>query len=85
MSQIFSVKDINYTYVNELDRNWQITLKNSDLISTYIDIFRPAEQEENENTINTVLLSEYTEEQINETHSIEIENKDHTLNFNLEE
>lgn len=81
----FAVKDINYTYVNELDQNWQITLKNSDLISTYIDIFRPAEQEENENTINTVLLSEYTEEQINETHSIEIENKDHTLNFNLEE
>ena len=79
----FAVKDISYTFNNELQQDWQITLKSTDLISTYIDMFRPAEQEENQENINTVILSEFVEEQINETHSLELEQSEHTLNFNL--
>ena len=79
----FAVKDIKYTYQNENDQNWKITLKNTDLISTYIDIFRPKENEESEDTINTVILSEFVEEQINEVHSLELNNSQ-TLNSNLE-
>ena len=80
----YAVKDISYTYNNEIEQNWQITVKSSDLISSYIDMFRPAEQEESEDTINTVILSEFVEEQINETHTTELENIGHALNFNLE-
>ena len=80
----YAVKDISYTYNNELEQNWQITVKSSDLISSYIDMFRPAEQEESEDIINTVILSEFVEEQINETHSTELNSTEHTLNFNLE-
>lgn len=80
----FAVKDIEYRYYNEIEQNWKITLKSTDLISTYIDMFRPAEQEESEDNINTVILSEFIEEKINEKHNIEIDNTQNTLNFNLE-
>lgn len=79
----FAVKDIDYSFVNDLDETWTITLKSADLISTYIDMFRPAEKQESEDTINTVILSEFVEEQVNEVHSIDINNSAHTLNFNL--
>lgn len=72
----FAVKDINYTYNNENDQNWEITLKNTDLISSYIDMFRPQENQENQEHIDTVILSEFIEEQVNEVHEIEVENED---------
>lgn len=79
----FAVKDITYTFCNEIEQNWQITLKSTDLISTYIDMFRPAEKEENADNINTVILSEFVEEKVNEVHSLELDESTHTLNFNL--
>lgn len=79
----FAVKDITYSYYNENKQNWKITLKSTDLISTYIDMFRPIEKEENEANINTVVLSEFIEEKIKEVHSLEIDTSVHTLNFNL--
>ena len=79
----FAVKEIDYNYINKIQQRWTITLKSADLISTYIDMFRPAEKEESEDTINTVILSEFVEEQVNEIHSIDINNSAHTLNFNL--
>lgn len=79
----FVVKDINYTYVNENDQDWKITLKSADLISTYIDMFRPAEKEENRKSIDTVILSEFIEETILERHTINLNKENHTLNFNL--
>ena len=80
----FAVKEINYTYTNEIEQNWKITLKSADLVSTYIDLFRPAEVEETENKIDTVILSEFIEENIKEIHTVSIKNEsNHTLNFNL--
>lgn len=79
----FAVNKIEYNYINENDISWKITLKNADLISTYIDMFRPAEKEENEEKIDTVILSEFVEETINEIHTVEINKDNHTLNFNL--
>lgn len=79
----FAVKDISYTYYNEIKQNWKITLKSSDFISTYIDMFRPVEREENQSHIDTVILSEFVEEKVNEVHSLDIDGSTHTLNFNL--
>ena len=79
----FAVKDINYTYNNELDEKWIVIAKSSDLISSYIDLFRPEEKEENQKSIDTVILSEFVEEQIKEVHSIELEQNEHTLDFSL--
>ena len=79
----FAVKDISYTFNNELQQDWQITLKSTDLISTYIDMFRPAQEQESEDNINTVILSEFVEENIKETHDIELNNSEHTLNFSV--
>lgn len=80
----FAVKEKNYTYKNKIVQNWKLTLKSADLISTYIDIFRPAEKEETQDKIDTVILSEFIEESINEVHTVEISNpENHTLNFNL--
>lgn len=79
----FAVKEINYTYINNIEQNWKITLKSADLISTYIDLFRPAETEETEDKIDTVILSEFIEENIKEIHTTSINQDNHTLNFNL--
>lgn len=79
----FAVKDINYTYMNENDKDWKITLKSADLVSTYIDMFRPAEKEENKKSIDTVVLSEFVEETILENHTLKLDSENHTLNFNL--
>lgn len=79
----FAVSNIEYTYTNENALNWKITLKNVDLVSTYIDMFRPVETEENENKIDTVILSEFVEEKIQEIHTVEINEENHTLNYNL--
>ena len=80
----FAVNNISYTYINENDLKWKITLKNADLVSTYIDMFRPAEVEETENKIDTVILSEFVEENIKEIHTVSLTNENnHTLNFNL--
>lgn len=80
----FAVNNIDYTYVNEYNQKWKITLKNADLVSTYIDMFRPAEVEETQDKIDTVILSEFVEENIKEIHTISLADEDsHTLNFNL--
>lgn len=79
----FAVKEINYIYTNEIEQNWKITLKSADLVSTYIDLFRPAEAEETEDKIDTVILSEFIEENIKEVHTTSINQDNHTLNFNL--
>lgn len=79
----FVVKDIEYTYINENNLYWKITLKNSDLISTYIDVFRPVQKEENQNKIDTIILSKFVEEKVKEVHTIEIDEDNFTLNFVL--
>ena len=76
----FAVKEIDYTYKNEIEQDWKITLKSADLVSTYIDIFRPIEQQESENTIDTVILSEFVEEKMHESHYIEIETEENNEN-----
>lgn len=68
---IFAVKGKLYTYNNENDEEWQITLKSSDLISSYIDMFRPTEQQENEENSDGVIVSEFIEEGINEIHAMQ--------------
>lgn len=79
----FAVKDINYTFYSENEQNWQIILKSTDLISTYIDMFRPNEKQESQEKIDTVVLSEFIEENIREIHSVELNNHEHTLDFNV--
>lgn len=67
----FAVKEIEYTYYDELHQNWRITAKTTDFLTTYIDLFRPQEQEESEEVVNTVVLSEFVEERMNESHTFE--------------
>lgn len=66
----FAVKEISYKYINDENEEWNIKLKNSDLNSTYIDLFRPAQKQENESKTDTVVLSEYVEESVYEKHEI---------------
>ena len=66
----FAVKEISYKYINDENEEWNIKLKNSDLNSTYIDLFRPAQKQENESKTDTVVLSEYVEETVFEKHEI---------------
>lgn len=67
----FAVKDIEYTYYSELQKSYNITLKNAELLSSFIDLFRPNLTQENENSVESVILSEFIEENVKEVHSLE--------------
>jgi len=66
----FAVKDISYKYYNNLKQIWKLTLKNADILTTFIDLFRPQETQVQDDILNTIILSEFVEEKINETHTI---------------
>lgn len=67
----FAVKKIQYYYENELEQLWTITLQNSSLLNNYIDIFRPVQNQETETQNESLVISEFVEEKINEIHEIE--------------
>ena len=67
----FAVKKIQYQYENELEQLWTITLQNSDLLNNYIDMFRPAQSQETETQNESLVISEFIEEKINEIHEVE--------------
>lgn len=65
----FVVTDINYTYNSELEQNWRVTLKNADLLSTFIDLFRPQTEQETNEMNDSIMIAEFTTEGINEIHT----------------
>lgn len=67
----FVVTGIDYIYYNELHQIWKITVQQSDIISSYIDIFRPTQSQETESQDASLVISEFIEEEINEIHIIE--------------
>ena len=67
----FAVTKIEYSYMNKNEQIWDIVLKSSNIISSYIDIFRPSQVQETETQENSLVISEFTEEGINESHNIE--------------
>lgn len=68
----FAVTSIENNCNNENDKVWNMQLKNSDIISSYIDIFRPTEKQTTTDTTSTMLLSEYVAENLKELHEIEV-------------
>lgn len=71
IDDLFAVTQIKYYYENDLHKYWEITLKNSDIVSSYIDLFRPTQIQETEAQDNSLVISEFIEEKIDETHIIE--------------
>ena len=68
---VFAVTDIRYTYYSELHQIWEFKVQQSDIISSYIDIFRPAQSQETESQDASLIISEFVEEYVKETHIIE--------------
>lgn len=68
----FAVKEITYDFYNQLDETWTITLKKSNLLDSFIDLFRPQEVQEETEVIEDTLVSEYMEENIYETHIVDL-------------
>ena len=71
----FAVKEIEYKCRNEIDQDWKIILKNSDLNSSYIDLFRATQVQEESSKLDTIMISEYVEEKINESHILEVKDE----------
>lgn len=65
----FVVTEISYTYQSDLEQNWIIKVKSADLLSSFIDLFRPETEQETSETVANVMIAEYTAEGINELHS----------------
>lgn len=67
----FAVTKIQHNYTNELEQNWKITVQNSDVVSSFIDLFRPEQTQETETQEYSLIISEFIEEGVNEIHTIE--------------
>lgn len=66
----FAVTEIEKTYVTDDEIEVSVVVKNSNFVSTYIDMFRPEEKEESEQDIDSILVGTLSEEGISETHNI---------------
>lgn len=64
----YIITDINYTSSNI--EKWNITLRSSDVLENFIDLFREKEKQEIDDQIETVIISEYVEEKMNEIHEV---------------
>lgn len=64
----YIITDIVYRYINV--ENWKITLRSADVLENYIDLFREKEKQEINEQIETVIISEYIEEKMNEIHEV---------------
>lgn len=64
----YIITDITFTHSSV--ENWNITLRSSDVLENFIDLFREKEKQENNEQVETVIISEYVEEKINEIHEV---------------
>ena len=64
----YIITDIVFTHSNV--ENWKIALRSSDVLENYIDLFREKEKQEIDDQIETVIISEYVEEKMNEIHEV---------------
>ena len=64
----YIITDITFTHSNV--ENWNITLRSSDVLENFIDLFREKEKQEIDDQIETVIISEYVEEKMNEIHEV---------------
>lgn len=67
----YIITDIVYTHSNI--ENWKISLRSADILENYIDLFREKDKQEINEQIDTIMLSDYIEERMNEVHEV-IEN-----------
>lgn len=72
----FAVTEIEETFKNDEDIETDILIKNANFVGTYIDMFRPEEKEESENKLDSIIIGQFTEEGIQETHTFMEEAKD---------
>ena len=64
----FIITDKNYSKSNV--ENWIITLRSSDVLENYIDLFREKQEQETNEQEYSIMLSEYIEEKVNEIHEV---------------
>lgn len=67
----FIITDISETTFG-IRTTWSITMRNSNYLENFIDLFRVAETEENENKTYNEVISNFDEESIAEVHEVEL-------------
>lgn len=69
----FAITNIAFTYKNDENISYKITLRKSSLVGNFIDIFRAKETQENEDSISNIVLSEYIKENIFEKVEVDVD------------
>lgn len=64
----FIITDISYSKSDV--ENWIITLRSSDVLENYIDLFREKQSQETDEQNYSIMLAEYIEEKVNEIHEV---------------
>lgn len=65
----YVVTELKEAYKNN-EIEYTVTLKNANMLDNFIDIFRPETEQNNEDKIVKVVITEYIKEQISETHEV---------------
>jgi hypothetical protein len=68
----FIITDIktNFNPHAKIFKEWEITLKNSNYLENYIDLFRPTETQETEEKNYNYIISSYNEDGLKEVHEV---------------
>ena len=66
----FVVTDVSITYLKNTITQYTYELRNSSVLDNFIDIFRSSSTQENQDSINSLTISEYTENTLKETHFV---------------
>lgn len=62
--------DINFTYYNKNDKIYVYEFRNKNYLTNYIDLFRSSDEETATDKIETLIISNYVEENITESHEV---------------
>lgn len=62
--------DINYSYVNDDDESYIYEFRNKNYLTNYIDLFRAKDEETANDKIETLVISSYIEEGMDESHEV---------------
>jgi hypothetical protein len=68
---LYAITEIKLIDKSRTVRQFELTLKNSNLVSSYIDMFRPKHSDTDSENVDSLVVSDYVEEGVNEIHVIE--------------
>lgn len=66
----YIITDITETYINNLFTKYTVKLRNSNFLDNFVDLFRSKEEQEKDDKLYNLIVSDYEEDTISEVHEV---------------